>query len=264
MTGATASACAFWGMDSWSSGYDLAPDASAPDASTPDASGGTGDAGSGAYAAVVASDAPLAYFRLDERSGAVATDSSGNGRHATIIGDVTLAVPGALREGTAMLFSGGRLEVGEELAFFDRAPFTIEAWIAPSTVDGVYRRIVSRERPEPPRGGYSLWLQAEPEPRVGFERMAGDDGVTVETTLPRTGAWVHVVATYDGSQQVLYVDGRRREAVANTASIGPHSDAFIGAGTNYGNSPYLGSLDELAIYGVALSEERVQAHHRAR
>ncbi|MDX6199796.1 MAG: hypothetical protein QOJ79_2947, partial [Actinomycetota bacterium] len=57
---------------------------------------GVGASSLGSYQAAVLSDAPVGYWRLGERSGAVAADSSGAGRSGSYSGGVSLGVAGAL------------------------------------------------------------------------------------------------------------------------------------------------------------------------
>jgi len=48
------------------------------------------------YASTVLSDSPLAYYKLGETSGTVATDSSGQGKNGTYVNGVSLGAPGPL------------------------------------------------------------------------------------------------------------------------------------------------------------------------
>ena len=48
------------------------------------------------YSGTILASGPLAYYRLDDASGTVATDSSGNGLNATYVGGVQLGQAGAL------------------------------------------------------------------------------------------------------------------------------------------------------------------------
>src|SRR3989442_5707000 len=48
------------------------------------------------YRASVLADHPVAYWRLDEETGTVLVDASGNGNDGTYAGAVTLGQPGAL------------------------------------------------------------------------------------------------------------------------------------------------------------------------
>ena len=75
----------------------------------------------------------------------------------------------------------------------------------------------------------------------------------------------HVVGTYDGSNLRLYFNGSEvGSALADSTSIGAFTAAL-----NIGRSPLGGvtgtdcQIDEVAIYGSALSAARVSAHYNA-
>src|SRR5213592_584293 len=84
------------------------------------------------YKASVLADHPVAYWRLDEATGTVMVDASGNGNDGAYAGAVTLGQPGALASdgdtaagvgpagGTASVASTPSLQVN---------PVTIEIWI---------------------------------------------------------------------------------------------------------------------------------------
>jgi len=72
-----------------------------------------------------------------------------------------------------------------------------------------------------------------------------------------------VVATYDGKTMRLYVngklaaDGRSTQGLA-TGKAGLTVGAKTGGGENFS-----GTIDDVAVYGVALSASTVAAHYKA-
>ena len=86
----------------------------------------------------------------------------------------------------------------------------------------------------------------------------------VEATIP-TGSWSHVAGTYDGAALKLYVNGVLA-ATANYSTPIVHSAQPLQIGRGGGNSFYWkGGLDEVAVYGTALTGGQVQSHYlRAR
>lgn len=80
-------------------------------------------------------------------------------------------------------------------------------------------------------------------------------------------AYMHVVGTYDGSSMILYVNGSPVASAQDTRVAGPLSvNAYIGS---YGfaatsdTGPFDGTLDEVALYNVPLSQQQVAAHYSA-
>jgi hypothetical protein len=222
------------------------------------------DSAPSGYPAVVMADNPLAYYRLGDPPGTtVARDFSGNGHDGVISGQVTSGAAGAIKNDadTAMEFNGGSISLGNVFTFAGNAPFTIEAWAKPSTVDAIYRRLASKERSTAPRDGYSLWLvQQSAGATLGFERVITGTSTSAVGPLPTTTGFVHVVGTYDGSAQALYVNGTRTDRFVAAPALNDEPGSFLWGGTDNVTAPFVGVLDEVAVYGTALSEGRIYAH----
>ena len=74
--------------------------------------------------------------------------------------------------------------------------------------------------------------------------------------------WTHLVGTYDGTTLRLYVNGAL--VSSNTVTYTPNTTRplRVAAGRTESSAQYLlpGRVDEVAVYGSALSAARVQAH----
>src|SRR5207247_1305680 len=94
------------------------------------------------------------------------------------------------------------------------------------------------------------------------------------------GVWQHIVATYDGTTILLYVDGVLRGSLVALPGWAPNTQMAIRMGNqsltgNYSDGPAISSigntgnrgwdgwLDEVAIYPTALTAAQVAAHHDA-
>ena len=231
---------------------------------------------SGGYEGVVLGDSPLAYFRLNEQAGApgapiTVLDLTG-GYTGTTVADVTPNQVGALAAGgdsdPAMRFEGtnrGHIQVSpgfEDLS----GGVTLEAWIYPTAASN-WSRIVSI-------GNWSFWTGATDTISLG--RVGGSDELFFSTptgSLSVPGAlvlntWAHVVGSQDASGALaLYVNGRR---VASGTAAGPipgpvtRSVNYLGksAQASY-DGPYVGTIDEVAIYRLGLTATQVQSHFLA-
>ena len=73
----------------------------------------------------------------------------------------------------------------------------------------------------------------------------------------------HVVATFDGTVSKLYLDGVAKEGAEPVPGSLPALDFPLRVGqqssNNYG--PFLGVIDELAIYKEALSASTIEEHY---
>ncbi len=248
------------------------------DAATGAAIQGTPDAApkridTGAYAALVLADKPTLYLRLDDPTGDVATDAAGRATMARYQGSgLQRGVPGALgndaNKAIALNGETGWVNLGDNFDFVGRVPFSIELWVKPRVVDEKFRGLFTKETNEGGRQGYLLVLNQG----VGltFDRARGGVVVQVAAKAILAAAWSHVVVTFDGMNLRLYVNG---QAAAGPTPAGIElpdtSGAAVAGARSGGNTPigqaahFDGDLDEIAVYDLALSADRVAAHHQA-
>jgi hypothetical protein len=218
------------------------------------------------YRAAVLGDHPISYWRLGEQPGAVVAADELNHHPGYYEGPPTLGVahPTGGDPDTAIDLDGLQTQpFGQfvhvsdngHLAFPGRDPFTLEAWVRPRGFNGVTRRIYSKEGPD---GGYLLGIQ---QGGVVFSRYVDGQWSTLLTGVD-AHRWSHVMATYDGTVMRIYVDGWLAASEPSSSSLPvARSDLSIGAKQSRWRF-YAGGLDELAIYGRALSSGRALAHSR--
>ena len=214
------------------------------------------------YRSSVLADGPAGYWRLGESSGTTAADESGNGRSGSYVGGVTLGAPDALANDadTAASFDGVNdyLSIPHHASLTPAAAITVEAWAkSAQTTWNSYGFLVSK------RDSYILHPWAGTRTMVFYVNVAGGWHSLSYTPAEITG-WHHYVGSYDGSTLRLYVDGVERSSLAVSGTIATSTGALqIGrddcCGGRYGNA----TIDEVALYGQALSAARVKAHYDA-
>ena len=203
-------------------------------------------------------DNPLGYWRLGETSGTTAADSSGHDRNGAYLNGVTLGIPGALSgdPNTAASFDGVNdcVQVPDEQALRLNGSWTIEFWAKQIAFANSFPGLLVKGSAHTPHG-YLIW--ADPFGGLWLERNNKEIS-TGRGAL--TSTFRYFVVTYDGSKVRWYVDG------ALTATSAAHFPAnngkqplTLGEGNEYGND----GLDEVALYGSALSAARVAAHYAA-
>jgi hypothetical protein len=219
------------------------------------------------YRDTVMSDSPLSYWRFSETSGTTAKDETG--AHAGTYTDTyTLGQPGPLPGDTAVALAGGSIDVGVVYGFEGRSAFSIEAWAMPTVLDTGYRNIYSRvSNTAVARNGHFLWarqegLAVERNQDFAFHDGGLQDSCGSTSPIPLS-KWSHVVVTYDGTDMRMFIDAALVDRRASPASLSSTPATFrIGSSVDVGSS-WVGSLDEIAVYGVALPIERVAAHYHA-
>lgn len=76
------------------------------------------------------------------------------------------------------------------------------------------------------------------------------------------GARCHVVWTFDGSNARLYKNGALAKGPLSATQLGA-AYAFLLIGGDGIAGPFRGILDDVSLYGTALSAARVLAHYTA-
>lgn len=218
------------------------------------------------YRAAVLGDHPISYWRLGEQPGTMVAADELNHHPGHYGGPPTLGVAHSVGDADTAIDLDGlqtqpfgqfvHVSDNGHLAFPGRAPFTLEAWVRPRGFNGVTRRIFSKESVD---GGYLLGIQRG---GIVFARYTyGNQWSTLLTGID-AHRWSHVMATYDGTAMQIYVDGVLSASRPSYLSLPPErSDLSIGAKQSRWRF-YAGGLDELAIYGRALSNARALAHSR--
>ena len=71
--------------------------------------------------------------------------------------------------------------------------------------------------------------------------------------------WVHLAGTYDGKNLIAYENGQAVETLKHEGDINAGKDVLrIGARTDNAGGKFRGVLDEVAIFGEALTEQEIQ------
>ncbi len=213
-----------------------------------------------AYSTEVLADSPVAYWRLAEASGTSAADSAGT-ITGTYVNAPTLGAASLVASDTAnkaVSFDGVNDHVtapSGAVGLNPTAALTIEAWVKPTTISAGDHQIVRKT------GQYFLQRAAGAVSLVVY--VAGVAKVLTVTPALVAGTAYHVVATYDGTNQKIYLDGVQVGTRAQTGALSTTANTlYIGSATAT-TEFWDGTLDEVAIYSTALSAARALAHYEA-
>jgi len=159
------------------------------------------------------------------------------------------------------------IQIADQPAYALTNSLTIEGWVRPRG-DGYI--IFFRGDHRPGLDPYILSMQANNTLLFGICDADGN-GATVETTL-NYFAWTHVAATLDGSSGALsiYTNGVLAAKTLTTirpfGALLPDQSPGVGIGNlNDGgnNFPFIGDIDEIALYSRALSATEIAAIYNA-
>ncbi|MCP3880951.1 MAG: hypothetical protein GY701_21525, partial [Sulfitobacter sp.] len=219
------------------------------------------------YESAVLSDNPGAYWQFD---GLPAVDLTTSVDTDTGAG-VSAGAPSFTPTDTAYSFSGAFDSVvttpyvayDDYPLYYDTAT-TVELWLR--TTSTALGTLVETK-------GYELTIDGGD---LTFTVQSWVGGLpTVRTVSSATsvadGSWHHVVATYDQGDLSLFVDTNQStnlcfcapETIVNS-DVGYASDPSLSIGAQlYGSQGFIGDIDEVAIYGTALTSTQIGSHFDA-
>jgi hypothetical protein len=220
----------------------------------------TNGAGTSAYASAVNADNPTSYWRFDDSNVTLADvrgfkngvylNSPQRGVRGLVVGDAD----------TATSFNGTNQYADVQADSAWTPPnFSLEISVKPSTL-AANRTIWST------MGAFrGWWLNTGP---TGALRLFIGDGSNWQTGPPGPvldgGTTHHIVATYDGTNGRVYVDGNlvaTSPAVAMVRDVTGNVMRFGAFSTGPGQY-WPGVLDDASFYGFALSASQVAAHYQ--
>jgi hypothetical protein len=204
-------------------------------------------------------------WTFDETSGVNAADATGGGHAGTLSGGVQ-RVAGKQGAG-ALAFDGGGGQVRVPTAAGLETPnVTVEAWVRRSGSPGAFKHIVAKGASGCMAASYALYSG----PNGGIQFYVSSGAGSSFTRSPDggpgiwDGQWHLVTGSFDGATVRLYVDGA--EVGSGTPASDPIDygalgtrDLFVGHYDGCAAHDFDGSVDDVRIYGRALSAGEVAA-----
>ncbi len=240
------------------------------------------------YSELVKASSPTLYLQLDDAApGTDVVKNSGSlGPETDALGfpGQKRGIPGALAGSTdtATGFTGINQvscngAVPTILPFrpeLNTSTFTVEAWVRPdidgnsnaqcpffNRTEGAARRgwiFYQRGATSGANGkGWNFRMYNGVDTNRSID-LTSDDGYVL-------GNWYHLVATFDGTTGSLYVNGVLRASQAVNGSYAPNTDSvFLSAGgfPSGIENPFVGGIDEVALYSSALTATQVLTHYQ--
>jgi hypothetical protein len=219
------------------------------------------------YPLLVKQDLPSFYWRLGEASGSIAADATGNNRVGIYRSGTTKRQAGIPRgEGdTAVRFDGSGGNVYSWFRSTNPQTFSVEAWFKTTTTRGG-KLVGYGNRQTGSSNNYDRHIYMTNAGRLVFGVYNGRTETVTSPGSYNDGNWHHVVATLGATGMVLYVDGAPVGANPNTGAenydgywrVG--GDNLNGWPTRPTSNYFAGTIDEVAVYGTALSAAQVALH----
>lgn len=201
--------------------------------------------------AALAPTVPLASWNLDELSGNSALDLIGSNNGT--ISNAT-RTPG-IKNG-ALQFNGStsNVTIPSKPEISPVTALTMMAWVNPK--DNRTAKIFQKGDWGGHGIGQDVWK--------GWNctiRMADNTSHSIEwgDNRPLLNEWYHLAMTYNGSLLSFYVNGVLKSSEAATGNLFVNTHALAIGSDNGSQKFFNGKIDEVALYGVALSSLEIQA-----
>lgn len=190
---------------------------------------------------------PVGYWKMDEKTGASALDTSGNGNNGTLNGN-PLWTQGKF--GAALDFDGTDDFVSMVTPqIYDNTDFTVMGWLKADTTPS--NMTIYSEGRNASTGFVWFWLNSQKLELRLNDGTNADQYASTQSLLP--GQWYHVAATRSGTTVGLYINGKK-EILATNSSLSngtvPTLDrAAIGQLYRSTNNFFMdGILDDIKVY----------------
>ncbi|MBL7143671.1 MAG: LamG domain-containing protein [Phycisphaerae bacterium] len=204
----------------------------------------------------------VGHWKLDEGSGTITYDSSGNENNGTLNGPIWRPSDGQI--GGALEFDGidDYVEVPDNKSFDITNEITVTAWINPVDV-AEWRTIISKYAHTPAWRKDLYWLLHSGN--IGVS-LAGPSGIGGDDWIPNvpieSGIWAHVALSYDGAAMKMYKNGINvaTNSISGDLLLGDsasNESFYIGQNTEWGEF-FDGLLDDVRIYDRTLTPDQVK------
>jgi len=200
----------------------------------------------------------VGYWPMDEATGTVAYDASGNGNNGTLINGPKWTTG---KNAGALQFDGkdDYVDCGNGTSLRITDALTVEAWIKTSYRGFQYQFVFSKG--DGSHVGYEMFLNNGVLEFNGFYNNSGNFYFTGGGDL-RDGQWHHVVGTYDKNTTLakIYIDGVYKTQAAQAEGI-TDSGSIFRIGSRDVWAVFNGSLDDVRVYNRALTAAEVKYHY---
>jgi hypothetical protein len=226
------------------------------------------------YSQTILQDNPVAYWPLDEASGTVAYDRSGNGWNGTYTGGFILGKQGIHTSGGAAYFDGSSGCVAISASpLTEIATITLEGWLnltGWTTTTAGHGSLIKcgGAGNVNTASGYGVGLGNNTQWDYagnyleGLYEVKSWNPLSTATQVNITG-WHHIVMTIESnSTSSYYMDGALVGTNSNSAIVAPSPVTYIAAdGSVNGTRFLLGDICNIALYNTRLTATQIQHHY---
>jgi hypothetical protein len=220
----------------------------------------------------------IAYYSFSGN----ALDQSGNGNHGKVLGSPQLTTDRYNNANSAYSFSTAKAGFGtlnQEINIpfnpaFNTKTITVAAWVNPITYGWSgntpdYSVIISRFQDGYSNPNGQVWTLTCQTTKIESYILNASSANNQTNTLVASptpiplNKWSHVAITYDGNTLKLYINGDLVHSKTSGLVLNTLGSSGISIGESFNANgywnPFNGKIDDVAIYGRALSETEMKS-----
>jgi len=206
----------------------------------------------------------VALYTLDALDGVMVLDASVNGNTGSAINGPIITTPGLM--GNAMTFNG----VDQYVEFLNTSSFdinnnavTVSLWAVlaylPADLPGSFGPLFDSETDNyvlyEDKGNNELRFKCRADANAARPGISGTDSDL------KTGEWIHIVGVYDGTEASIYLNGVKKASLPLSGTVVPGMAPFLGRSAYANASFFEGSIDQVEVYNIALTEEQIMERY---
>jgi len=197
----------------------------------------------------------VAAYGFEEISGVTVADASGKGNHGIIKEAVSITTG---HSGNALKFDGVNdwVTVNDSVSLDLTTGMTLEAWVYPTvSMINMWKTVMMKEQPG--QQVYTLYANTRSNQPALDPYINGSERLLPGGSLLTHNQWWHLVGTYDGNNEILYINGQQVAKRAQSGSILTSTGALRIGGDSIWGEYFNGYIDEVRIYNRALTPAEV-------
>ncbi|MGZ8941497.1 MAG: LamG-like jellyroll fold domain-containing protein, partial [Methylobacter sp.] len=195
----------------------------------------------------------VAAYGFEETSGSTVVDATGNGNNGTIKEAVQISNG---KYGKALKFDGVNdwVTVNNSSSLALSTSMTLEAWVYPESIT-TGNTVILKEK----SGGavYNLYASEDNDGPVSSFSNNNNYYIIEDSNPLPLNQWSHLVSTYDGQYQRLYVNGAEVASRSQTGTIEQSTGVLRIGGNSVWGEFFKGYIDEVRIYNRALTATEI-------
>ncbi len=203
----------------------------------------------------------VAYYPMDETSGTIVADSSGNNLTGTSTSATNIVQPGRIGAAYRTFFDGTdkHIDIGNppSLQFGSGSSFTISAWIKPNTFSGSHTIVSHGTNPNPSLAAFNFYVADGGYLEFSKPQVA-NTGQSTATTPVALNQWQHVAVVNNiGTNVKFYINGVLKSTAPFSQTYNYLKNLMIGESDSEGFN-FVGGIDDVKIYNRALTDTEIQ------